>query len=316
MSSRKRKRPEEEEEEILPDRSNPSEVRILSANTCGFDKAKWENLKRIADSNDVDLIFMQECGSAKEVEDTVGNDWVVKVEQEKPAAAGIKDRDGKLYPVAPNCGVARFYATLKRRKRDKLQVNDEVLPYLPENSQAVKDFIFPKESESGAGSSTQGVRKSTRTKHVPAENLPNLRCLGERGPQRIEISRPGYMPVTVFNYHAPQGGGSGGKNQSGMDASKGHSILSCVVGEARTDCLVIGDQNVDKSLMQTYYPDKSLLSAPRPERLIHAAGSRALNLEAIDLGDDGKLFNNKGKPGCSDHSPLGLRIVLTKAPAQ
>jgi hypothetical protein len=292
----------------------PGEVRILSANTCGFDKAKWENLKKMADSNDVDLIFMQECGSTREVEDTVGKDWEVNVTQEKPAAAKIEHRDGKVYPVVPNCGVARFYATLKRRKTEKLQVS--VQPYEPENSQAVKDFIFPKESDSGAGPSTEGVRKSKRVKYMPAENLTNLGCLGERGPQCIKISQTGYLPVTVFNYHAPQGGGSGGRNQSGMDASKGHDILSCVVRDARTDCLVIGDQNVDKSLMQIYYPGKSLLSAPSPERLIHAAGSRALSLEAINLGDDGKLFNNKGQPGCSDHTPLGLRIFLTEASSQ
>jgi endonuclease/exonuclease/phosphatase family metal-dependent hydrolase len=313
MSSRKRKR-SEEEQEILPDRSLSGEVRILSANTCGFDKAKWEKLKKMADSNEVDLIFMQECGSAKEVEDTVGKDWVVKVTQEKAAAASISDREGKVYPVAPNCGVSRFYATLKRRKIEELQVNEQL--YLPANSQAVKDFIFPKESESGAASSTQGVRKSTRTKHIPAGNLTNLGCLGERGPQCIEISQTGFRPVTVFNYHAPQGGGSGGRNQSGMDAAKGHRILSCVVGEARTPCLVIGDQNVDRTLMQTHYPNTSLVSAARPERLIHAAGSRELNVEAIDLGDDGKLFNNKGKPGCSDHSPLGLRIFLASDPGQ
>jgi endonuclease/exonuclease/phosphatase family metal-dependent hydrolase len=312
MSSRKGKEKSDgEEQEILPDRSMSGELRILSANTCGFDKEKWKNLQKMADSNEVDVIFMQECASAPKVEEIVGEDWEVKVTQEKPAAAGIKRKRGndeKEYKVTPNCGVGRFYATLKRRKIAKLQVETRL--YLPADSEAVHDFIFGKESESGVGPSTQGVRRSSRTKQIPAENLPNLGALGVRGPQCIEISQTGFRPVTVFNYHAPQGGGSGGINQSGMDAPKGHQILQCVARETRTPRLVIGDQNVDRSAMLDYYSDLEVVSAAYPERLVHAAGSRVLKVEQIDLGDAGEKFNNKGETGCSDHTPLGLKIFL------
>lgn len=73
MSSRKGKEKSDgEEQEILPDRSMSGEVRILSANTCGFNEEKWKNLQEMADSNEMDLIFMQKCLAPEQVKEIVG----------------------------------------------------------------------------------------------------------------------------------------------------------------------------------------------------------------------------------------------------
>ena len=57
------KRPREDDGEPPPAkkrRLDPGEVRLFSANTCGFDAQKWKNIEKMANDHDIDVITLQE----------------------------------------------------------------------------------------------------------------------------------------------------------------------------------------------------------------------------------------------------------------
>ena len=101
-----------------------------------------------------------------------------------------------------------------------------------------------------------------------------------------------------------------------MDAKKGHEILDIVMAEDNTPYkMVIGDQNAHPGSMMKHYPKFHILSATTsPTELVHAAIPKGLNPQPIDLGQDGIDFNNKGKPGCSDHPPMAFKVTLPDSP--
>jgi hypothetical protein len=294
------------------------EVRILSVNTCGFDSPKWKKLKAMADSHNIDVIVIQEGAEAKKVQEIIKNDdWEPIVSQERPAARGIKRKIGdreREEKVAASVGRNLFYITLKRRKTANLQLQER--EYKPADCETVKKFVFgdsPEQSAPTEGPSGQPIKRSTRIRIPPVLPGSNIVCLGERGPQFMKGTVPGHRSFNIFNFHAPQGSGSGGvQGQSGMDADKGHEILTRFVKERKAPSIVVGDQNVNGQAMRGFYPGMVVLSAGASEHLTHAAISRGLSPEQIDLGKEGKDFKNKGTPGCSDHGPLAFKFFPPK----
>jgi hypothetical protein len=158
-------------------------------------------------------------------------------------------------------------------------------------------------------SNGEKARRSSRVQK-PTTNVDMIDTLGNRAPQTVTLAKSGYMPVFVANYHAPQGGGSGGVNQSGMDAGKGHAILSRC-NEIKSNAIIIGDQNVDGKRMQSFYKNKEMdiISCQyKKEQWTHAAASEGLKAKLIDLGDEGEKFQNKADENCSDHAPLAIAV--------
>jgi len=274
-------------------RTNPGEVAILSSNVCGLDQAKWNNIKKMADAHDIDIIAIQEGAPKKRVDDLVGSDWESIVTQEAPFAVRIGNET-----VPPSVGVKRFNVLLKRTSATDIDLVQR--PYTLETSQKFKDKFI--------GKAVQDPGKRVRK---PPVNLSELNKLGVRRPQKVELTMPGHNPLSFYNYHAPQGSGSA-QGYSGMDAPKGHEILTMVIDEDNTPYkMVIGDQNAHPGSMRKHYPTFDILSATTsPTELVHAAIPRGLNPQPIDLGQDGIDFNNKGQAGCSDHPPMAFTVTL------
>ena len=275
-------------------RTNAGEVAILTSNVCGLNEAKWNNIKKMADAHDLDIIAIQEGAPKKQVDSLVGPDWESIVTQEAPFATRIGNET-----VPSSVGIKRFNVLLKRADATDIDLVERA--YTLETSQKFKDeFIGTPVEEPG-----KRVRK-------PKVDLSKLNKLGVRRPQNIELTMPGHMAVSFYNYHAPQGSGSA-QGYSGMDAPIGHEILSMVIDEDNTPYkMVIGDQNAYPDSMENRYPKpfKILSATTSPTELVHAAIPRGLNPQPIDLGQDGIDFNNKGQPGCSDHPPQAFKVTL------
>jgi hypothetical protein len=331
-------------------------VSILSANTCGFNREKWDNLQGMADSQDIDIIFLQESLASKaEVEAIVGTDYEVIVTSEKPTA---KEIDGKPIPVAT--GMNRSYAALIKKSSD---ITLTPKTFAPDTSESVKRYVRMSNDSSnstpsacsssssassdnvtnaatrryfaqrtgppiniisnniGSSSSSSstslndglnGPRRSTR-KSKPRLDQSKVDSVGLRAPQVLQMVVPGRQPVDIYNYHAPQGGGTGNGMFSGMQAKMGHEIVRREMQDNPTTLkMVIGDQNAQKSAMRNLYPTQDIISAGGGDLLTHAAVPRGLQAERIDLGEAGAAFNNKGQKGCSDHSPVALIVNVPK----
>ena len=291
------KRPREDAGEPPPAkkrRRDPGEVRLFSANTCGFDAQKWKNIEKMANDHDIDVITLQEGTSKAEVDGIIGEDWESIVTSEKPTDLAI---DG--HRAVPSVGMARFNVAL-RRKSASMIVSER--PYKPSESKGVKAYV------------TQGFQAPARApgKRVvkQPERQTRIHNLGLRPPQALELTLPGHQPVSIYNYHAPQGGGSS-QGFSGIDAKQGHEVLSRVVqDDATPHKIVVGDQNAHADNMRRFYPDQEVISAGGKDLLSHAAVSRGLKPKKIDLGTAGDAFNHKGQPGCSDHQPYAFSILL------
>jgi hypothetical protein len=274
-------------------KTGPGEVAILSSNVCGLDQAKWDNIKKMADAHDIDVIAIQEGASKKQVDGLVGPEWQSIVTQEAPFASRIGNET-----VPPSVGVRRFNVLLKRTSATDISLVE--CPYTLETSEKFKDKFI--------GTPVQDPGKRVRK---PRINLSELNKLGVRRPQKVELTMPGRDAVSIYNYHAPQGSGSA-QGYSGMDAPMGHEILPLVIDEDITPYqMVIGDQNAHSRSMRKHYPTFGILSATTsPTELVHAAIPRGLNPQPIDLGQDAIDFNSKGQPGCSDHPPMAFTVTL------
>jgi hypothetical protein len=278
-------------------RTNPGEVAFLSSNVCGFDTQKWGNLKQMADDHDIDIIAIQEGASKKAVDSIVGSDWESIVTQEAPYAKKIGD-----VSVPNSVGKCSFNVMLKRATATDITLKARA--YYPDQSPAVKQYCFP---DAKAPEPGKRVRKAK-------VDLDLTNKLGVRGPQWVELTIPGHHAVSVYNHHAPQGNGSE-QGYSGMDASKGHEILKLLIQDDSTpQKMVIGDQNAHPDSMRLDYPNLEILSATTSStELCHAAIPRGLNPTPVDLGTAGSAFNNKGKPGCSDHPPMAFFVTIPKS---
>jgi hypothetical protein len=134
-----------------------------------------------------------------------------------------------------------------------------------------------------------------------------------RAPQILAVTIPGHESLTIFNYHAPQGGGSM-PGFSGREASQGHAIVSRVIkDDTAPNKMIVGDQNADRNSFKALYDDQTIISVGRDDLLIHAAIDAGLNPEKIGLGDSGSAFKDKGQTGCSYHAPLCFKITLPEA---
>ena len=247
----------------------------------------------MADAHDIDIIALQEGAAKKQVDTLVGSDWESIVTQEAPFATKIGN-----HSVKPSVGIKRFNVLLKRKIETDITLQERA--YTIETSQKIEDKII--------GTPIQAPGKRVIK---PKVNLDGLNKLGVRRPQWVELTMPGHIPVSLYNYHAPQGGGSE-QGYSGRDAEKGHEMLDIVMAEDNTPYkMVIGDQNAHPGSMMKHYPKFDILNATTsPTELVHAAIPRGLNPQQIDLGQDGIDFNNKGKPGCSDHPPMAFKVTL------
>jgi hypothetical protein len=275
-------------------RTNPGDVTFLSANVCGFDAPKWANLKKMADNMAIDIIFIQEGAPKTTVDSIVGTDWESFVTKETQFAKKIGD-----VTVHNSVGRSSFNVTLKKASAKNFTLTPRT--YDPATSKSVKEKLLPK------------VEKQDPTKRVrkPIINTHETDKLGVRCPQKLELTMPGHHAVSVYNYHAPQGGGSM-QGYSGKDAITGHEILNLVIKDDNTPYqMVIGDQNAHPDSMRREYPDFDIVSATAsPTELVHSAMTKGLNPTPMDLGQDGIDFNHKGQPGCSDHPPMAFTVTL------
>jgi hypothetical protein len=278
-------------------RTNPGEIAFLSSNVCGLDQLKWNNIKKMADDCDIDIIAIQEGAAKKQVDLLVGSEWESIVTQEAPFATKI----GSV-KVPQSVSKNRFNVLLKRKTATDIKLQERA--YTLETSQSIKDKFLGKV-----------VQIPGKRPIKPKVDLSELNKLGVRRPQKIELTMPGHHAVSLYNFHAPQGSGSK-VGYSGMDAHTGHEILDIVMAEDNAPYkMVIGDQNAHPGSMRNQYQNFDILSAtPSPTELVHAAIPRAFNPQLIDLGQDGIDFNNKGQPGCSDHTPMAFTVTLPSSP--
>jgi hypothetical protein len=295
LPPKKRKRPDAAGEPPAKKAKRvPGEVRLLSANTCGFDEHKWRNLEKMAVDHDIDLIAIQEGTPKPKVDQIISPEWESTVTSEAPTDLKIGGLTAK-----PQVGMTRSNVVLVRRDS---KVGIMKRSYRPSQSLSVQKFIL-------GNPSTTTTRSGRTVKPRVNEDLVNY--LGLRPPQPLELTLEGHQPVSIYNYHAPQGSGSGGPDFSGMDAQKGHEILSRVIKDDSTPYqMVVGDQNAAGNQMRRYYPQHTIITAGGGDPWSHAAVPPGLNPMQIDLGDDGNAFNNKGQPGCSDHQPYAFSFVL------
>jgi hypothetical protein len=278
-------------------RTNPGEIAFLSSNVCGLDQLKWNTIKKMADDCDIDIIAIQEGAAKKQVDLLVGSEWESIVTQEAPFATKI----GSV-KVPQSVSKNRFNVLLKRKTATDIKLQERA--YTLETSQSIKDKFLGKV-----------VQIPGKRPIKPKVDLSELNKLGVRRPQKIELTMPGHHAVSLYNFHAPQGSGSK-VGYSGMDAHTGHEILDIVMAEDNAPYkMVIGDQNAHPGSMRNQYQNFDILSAtPSPTELVHAAIPRAFNPQLIDLGQDGIDFNNKGQPGCSDHTPMAFTVTLPSSP--
>ena len=274
-------------------RTNPGEVAILSSNVFGLDQATWDNIEKMADAHDIDIIAIQEGAPEAKVKALVGSDWTFIVTQEAPFAKRIGNKK-----VPPSAEKKNFNVLLKRKSATDITLQER--DYTIETSQKFKDIFIGTPAQATSGR----VRK-------PKVDLDEFNKLGVRRPQKFELTMPGHHAVAVYNYHAPQGGGSE-LGYSGRDAKTGHEILDIEMAEENAPYkMVIGDQNAHPGSMRKHYQNFDILSATSsPTELIHAAIPRGFNAQPIDLGQDGIDFNHKGKTGCSDHPPMAFKVTL------
>jgi hypothetical protein len=272
----------------------PGEITFLSANVCGFDAAKWANIQKMADDNEIDVIMIQEGAPKKTVDNIVGDDWESFVTKEAPYATKIGSTS-----VPGSVGRCSFNVTLKKKKAKHFTLTPRA--YSPETSKTVKARLLP---EAAKQDSTKRARK-------PTIDLNQTNKLGVRCPQKVELTVPGYQAVSLYNYHAPQGSGSA-VGYSGMDAPTGHEVLNMIMEDDPTPYkMVIGDQNAHPNSMRAVYPHFDVLSATAaPTELVHSAMTKGLNPTPIDLGQIGLDFNHKGQSGCSDHPPMAFFVKL------
>jgi len=113
-----------------------------------------------------------------------------------------KEEDTRFYKATPSVGTTKSYATLVR---DSSEVEVQEKPYKPTHSPKVKRRIFGEESEQPKAE--KGERRSSRIK-TKVVSQDKVDALGLRPPQVLQVTKPGHEPLDLYNYHAPQGGGS------------------------------------------------------------------------------------------------------------
>lgn len=271
------------------------EVRILSANTCGFNADKWEKLKAMAITEDIDMVTIQEgCGLAK-AKGIVGDDWEVIATTENHPAGHLRYEGASVAPLSSR---GATYLTIVK-KSDDIKVTKEV--FRASDSAAVQEYMD--------SSKTQSTSRSRNT--VSKVKPERLRELGARPPQKVKLKFKGRQAVSVYNNHAPEGGGSA-NGYSGMDAICGHEILKRVIeNDNAPHHVLVGDHNANTFSMREHYPANKfdLLSVPS-DQWSHAAVSKGLTSTEIDLGSAGQDFKNKGAQGCSDHAAFAFSVFI------
>jgi len=113
-----------------------------------------------------------------------------------------KEEDTRFYKATPSVGTTKSYATLVR---DSSEVEVQEKPHKPTHSPKVKRRIFGEESEQPKAE--KGERRSSRIK-TKVVSQDKVDALGLRPPQVLQVTKPGHEPLDLYNYHAPQGGGS------------------------------------------------------------------------------------------------------------
>lgn len=268
-------------------------IRILSANTLGMTTGKMDKLVTMADDNEINLIVLQE--GVSNIHEYQPDGWTAFVTHEAPTTEQLTVGQQK---ATPSTGTNRYYNTFVR---DDSGLTVTVLPYEPSSSQAFCDRVCPPATTSRSGRVTQ----------KPVDQAV-LSMAGLRPPQVLQVSSDGHQSVTIYNFHAPQGGGSA-KGFSGRDAPLGHEMLSYVLNADPTpNKMVIGDQNANLNSMRKLYPTFDVISAGSKDPLTHSASSKGLKAEPINLNGAGDAFNSKGTKDCSDHSAMAVNVTLPK----
>ena len=255
----------------------------------------------MADDHDIDIIALQEGASKATVDSIVGSEWKSIITQECPFATQIGNQ-----PVTPMLGQKRFNVLLKKVSATDIDLVERPIAPTIQSSQKFKDKYL----------GTPVATRSGRTAKAAVDSS-KLNQLGMRSPQLAQLNVAGCMSASLYNNHAPQGSGSA-VGYSGMEAPIGHEVLGMVIDDDPTPYkAVIGDQNAHPGSMRKHYPSKKtgsgyeILSATNSAtELVHAAIPSGLKPQPIDLGQEGRDFNNKGQPGCSDHPPMAFTMTL------
>jgi hypothetical protein len=245
----------------------------------------------MADAMDIDVVLVQE--GARDAARLAPAGWETYETDERPNPLEM-NVDGRR--AVPAVGFNRTYNTFVREGSG---VRCRPKPFRPTQSPTLMRKIRPSIQTADAG---------RRPRKQPI-NDERLNLLGLRPPQVMEITKQGGSAeaVVLYNYHAPQGSGSA-LGYSGMDAPRGHEVMGAVMFDEPKRKVLGGDQNAHRSTMRALYPGMDIISAGQRDKLSHAAVSSELSPRQIDLGGEGDSFNNKGKPGCSDHSAYAFSI--------
>lgn len=250
----------------------------------------------MANANDIDMVTIQEgCPKAKAMK-IVGDDWEVIATSENHPQAHLQYQKEKR--VAPLSSRGANYLTIVKKSDD---VKVAVGVFRAKDSPAVQEYMESSRSVSVSRS------RSTASPVAP----DRIRELGARPPQKLKLTVKKRQSVTIFNNHAPEGGGSA-NGYSGRDAICGHEILKRVIEHDNAPHQVlVGDHNANALSMREHYPaNKFDMHSVTSDQWSHAAVSKGLKSTVIDLGTAGQDFKNKGAIGCSDHAAFAFSVFI------
>lgn len=306
------------------------EIKVVSWNSQGFSKEKYEKLDEMMDDQNMDVAFLQEAPNPESMKMIVDSGkYFVHAEQEQPTPAQrhLPGYEDNIYPTV---SVSRFNAVLvKKRKGLKFQPDT----WIPGNSKHVQAYMLqensgldnpseytdevlrncgvmsgerdeviddePDERQRQILKPATTVGKPRRSKRVKKKpfNEERVKCLGNRWPMRIKIKKGNNEPIEFLSWHAPEGGNK-------KDALPACKLMMLSMGNKfsrRT--VLLGDFNVGEKDAKDVFKGADVNGADY-EDWSYVASSKGLKAEPMELGDPDNFKSQNGGDGKSDHGPL------------
>lgn len=277
-------------------------LRVMSFNALGTDKSTSEQIAKFMKLNAVDLALIQEASNnSGDLEAAVSKEFgnsagVIQATERPPTNdlmlpgyedygdAALGSTAAKSYAFVTAPGV---HATLK--PQNKYATNPRIRKYICCESSS--------DSSSSGSSSSSGTaaRSSPRAKRQRLD-VDRHQELGLRRPQAIEVNG-----MDIYNYHAPQGGGSN-RLGSGRDAIPGNEMFlrQFPNGLLPKNTVLAGDLNLNRNGVKAIYGNQESVGGGG-KSLDHAIAGSGVSLTKVKDSDvNGANDLNKH----SDHNVL------------
>ncbi|OYP36838.1 hypothetical protein [Rhodopirellula sp. MGV] len=280
----------------MPNKPSKHRTRVFSFNAHGTsDKLKLRRLVRFLKKNKVDVGFIQEASKNSKLfmailrDEFPNGEIVIKPENANQKLRTFNLRSGPKV-IQPATGREQAYAYVITDKT-KTTFQHVGMPDYINHPGVAKNFFKQTVMEDDEGNEPEEQPESRyprRQRETPMD-VAALNLAGERRPEGVIVNN-----IQMYNFHAPQGGGSGGKGTSGMMARTGNAMFAeFTFGKP---FVLNADTNLTHSAAQNVYKGAKVISSNNKKELLSHTIVSGFKAEGVKNIVEPELLD-----GLSDH---------------